>query len=43
MGGHFIWRPKSKPHKLLACIEARVKTFLRQNTSNNVKETGAKQ
>ena len=43
MGGHFIWRPKSNPHKLLACIEARVKTFMRQNPSNNVKETGAKQ
>jgi len=29
-GGHFIWRPKSKPHKLLACLEARMEKFVRE-------------
>ena len=29
-GGHFIWRPKSNPHKLLACLEARMEKFVRE-------------
>ena len=29
-GGHCIWRPKSKPHKLLACLEARMTEFVRE-------------
>ena len=29
-GGHFIWRPGSKPHKLLACIEERIEKFIRE-------------
>ena len=29
-GGHYIWRPKSKPHKLLACLEERIIAFIRE-------------
>ncbi|MBO7687728.1 MAG: alpha/beta hydrolase fold domain-containing protein, partial [Kiritimatiellae bacterium] len=29
-GGHFIWRPGSNPHKLLACLEARMEKFVRE-------------
>ncbi len=29
-GGHCIWRPKSNPHKLLACLEARMEKFVRE-------------
>ena len=28
-GGHCIWRPRSNPHKLLACLEARMAKFVR--------------
>ncbi len=29
-GGHFIWQPRSKPHRLLACLESRIAKFVRE-------------
>ena len=31
-GGHFIWRPRSNPHRLLSCIESRLSAFVGEHT-----------